>query len=308
MRFPSLLLVLCLAGAVLASVPLHAQQALPPQLEQHIEAAEARVAQPSAQKDGVAWWQLGMLQQDAARYRDAERSYLHAISLLDSGDPATLADALDSAGTMYVETGDYARGAAFEQRALALRHAQNDSLGEGRCWMHLAMLSLGRHDAAAALRYAQLAKQRLVDAKSQTSLAASPEEKMTALVDLSLALCAEGRCARALAPLEQAHRIAVDDASVSGDFPAGYVDFLLGYVHWQVGDTAQAAGLMKRGTAAMESQLGFGHPTYFAALTQYRAFLEQTGDLAGAAAVRARLARLQSPVQTASAFPAVSSR
>lgn len=299
MRFPSSLLLFSVTGGILISASLHAQQTLPAPLEQQLQAAEAQVTQACGQNDGAAWWRLAMLEQDAARYRDAERSYLRAIALLEPGDQATLANALDSAGTMYVETGDYSRGESLEQRALDLRQAQHDALGEGRSWMHLAMLSLGRHDTAAAARYAELAKQRMID--SPTSLEASPEEKMTTLINLSLALCADSRCARALAPLQQAHRLAQADHGAAGAMPIGWIDFLLGYVHWHLGDTAQAARLMKSGLAGMESQLGFGHPTYIAALNEYRAFLEQIGDLGGAAALRARLARLQPPLQTASA-------
>lgn len=301
MRFGSLLLLSILTGGVVISASAHAQQPLPQPLEEQIRAAEALVAQGSEQNDGAAWWRLAMLEQDAARYRDAERSYLRAIALLESGDKATLANALDSAGTMYVEMGDYPRGESLEQRALDLRQTQHDSLGEGRSWMHLAMLSLGRHDAGAAVRYADLARQRLVDAKSPTSADASPEEKMTTLVDLSLALCADNRCARSLAPLEQAHRLAVADTGAAGEMPIGWIDFLIGYARWHMGDTTQAARLMKSGLAGMDAQLGFGHPTYIAALKEYRAFLEQIGDFSGAVAVRARLARLESPMQTASA-------
>lgn len=298
MRLHTSLLPVAIAGAVLVPARSRAQAALPPQLDQQIRAAQAQVEQAPDQNDGAAWWRLGMLEQDAARYRDAERCYLRAIAILESGDRATLANALDSAGTMYVEKGDYARAQPLELRALALREAQQDSLGEGRSWMHLAMLSLGRGDTGAAIRYAQSAEQRLVEANPQ---AASPEEKMTALADLALAYCAGGRCDRAIAPLEQARRIAVADAGVGGDFPAGYLQFLLGLARWRLGDIAKAAPLMKSGTSAMEAQLGFGHPTYLAALAQYREFLEQTGDLAGAAAVRAQLARIQPVLQNASA-------
>ncbi|MGC2635735.1 MAG: tetratricopeptide repeat protein [Acidobacteriaceae bacterium] len=292
----STVVVVGFAGAALFAAASQAQSSLPGPLAQQIEEAQARLAEPAAQNDGVAWWELGRLEQDAARYGDAERCYARALSLLEGGDKAALANALDSSGTLYVETGDTARAEPLERRALTLREAANDSLGEGRSWMHLAMLSLGRHDAAAAVRYAQMAKQRLVDAKGGP--AASPEEKMTALVDMALALCADGRCSHAAGPLESAHRIAVADAATAGEFPAGYIDFLRGYVEWQAGDVAEASGLMKSGIAAMEGELGFGHPTYVAALTAYRDFLEQTGDLGAAAAVRERLERM-APVQTA---------
>jgi hypothetical protein len=51
--------------------------------------------------DGEAWLKLAILRQDAAQYRDAERAYKRAITLLKPGDRATLADALDHMRTMY---------------------------------------------------------------------------------------------------------------------------------------------------------------------------------------------------------------
>ena len=95
--------------------------------------------------------------------------------------------------------------------------------------------------------------------------------------------------------------MAVAQGGEAGEFSAGYLDFLLGYAWWHAGETAKAGRLMKSGTAAMEARLGFGHPTYVAALKEYRNFLEQSGDLVGAAAVRARLAQIQPPAQMASA-------
>lgn len=301
MRVRLFVLIAGFSGAIVYPGMLPAQSALPAALAQQIDAAEARVAQPSGQNDGVAWWQLGRLQQDAARYRDGEASYRRAIALLEGGDPASLANALDSAGTLYVETGEYSKAEPLEQRALTIREAQNDALGVGLSWLHLAVLSLGQHDSGAAVRYAQRAKQRLVDAKMQPNLAPSPEEKMTALADLALAFCVDGRCDRAVAPLTQARRLAVADAADAGEMPAGYLDFLLGYAHWHMGDTTQAGKLMKSGIAAMEAQLGFGHPTYIAALKEYRDFLEQSGDFVAAATVRERLARLEPSLELSSA-------
>lgn len=301
MRSLSPFLSLCLLGAFSGSASLRAQNPLPSSLAQQIDAAHAAIAQPSLQNDGSAWWRLGILEQDAARYQQAEHCYQRAITLLENKDPETLANALDSAGTLYVEIGDYAHAEPLELRALSIRQTRNDATGEGRSWMHLAVLSLGRHDNAAALRYAQLAKHRLVDAKPENSIAASPEEKMTALTDLALALCADGHCDRAISPLKQARRIAAADTSTAGTFPAGFIDFLTGYADWRTGDTTHAARLMKTGIAAMESTLGFGHPTYIQALSQYHAFLEQTGDFTAAIAVRDKLARFGNATQLARA-------
>jgi tetratricopeptide (TPR) repeat protein len=271
-----------------------AQSTTAARLAGEIQNAELMVQQPSSQNDGTAWWKLGMLYQNAARYRDAERCYAHATSLLRHGDSRTLADALDSMGTMYVETGDYAKAAPLENQALAMREAGNDSIGVGRSWMHLAMLSLGEKDASSAARYTQMAVQRLVHREAQDGSAGTPEEQMTALIGLALARCAQGTFQGAIDPLKRAHRLALEDKD-AGDFPAGYTDFLLGYAEWRESDNRQAAQLMKKGTAGIEAELGWGHPTYISVMTQYETFLEQAGQFTEAAAVRTRLAQIQVP-------------
>src|SRR5271163_4669970 len=141
---------------------------------------EGLVSDKAAQNDGETWWRLAMLYQDAARYGDAERAYNKAIDLLGTGDRATLANAMDGMGTMYVETGRYEKAAPLERKALAMREAQNDSVAVGRSWMHLAMLSLGKHDVADAATYAELAADRLVPERTghPAEKAATPEEKM----------------------------------------------------------------------------------------------------------------------------------
>jgi tetratricopeptide (TPR) repeat protein len=299
---------LCIVLAALTPFRLRGQNSLPADPAQQARVGELQLAQPSMQNDGTAWWRVGMMEQDAARYGDAERCYLRAISLLERGDSLTLANALDSAGTMYVELGDYTRAEPLEQRALSIRQGHNDSIGEGRSWMHLAVLSLGRHDKAAALRDALLAKGRLVDARPEAGAAATPEEKMTALTDLALALCANGRCAQAISPLKRARQIAAGDTASAGKLPAGTIDFVLGYTYWKVGHIEEAGRLMKSGIAGMEITLGFGHPTYIQALSSYHTFLEQTGDFTGALAVRDRLNRLESPVEAAATLPTPGSR
>ena len=269
-----------------------AQSTTAARLAGEIQNAELMVQQPSSQNDGTAWWKLGMLYQNAARYRDAERCYAHATSLLRHGDSRTLADALDSMGTVYVETGDYAKAAPLENQALAMREAGNDSIGVGRSWMHLAMLSLGEKDASSAARYTQMAVQRLVHREAQDGSAGTPEEQMTALIGLALARCAQGTFQGAIDPLKRAHRLALEDKD-AGDFPAGYTDFLLGYAEWRESDNRQAAQLMKKGTAGIEAELGWGHPTYISVMTQYETFLEQAGQFTEAAAVKTKLAQVE---------------
>ena len=68
---------------------------------------------------------------------------------------------------------------------------------------------------------------------------------------------------------------------------------LLGYAEWKSGDAQQAAAAMQRGIDELGGQLGWGHPTYVAALGRYQTFLMQTGNAEEAAKVQARLDALR---------------
>jgi tetratricopeptide (TPR) repeat protein len=261
--------------------------------QDEIRRFETLVEQPTAQNNGIDWWHLAILYQDNARYADAERAYWKAQKLLLSSDERAQANLMDQMGTMYVEMGRYAEAQDLERKALAIRVALKDSLGVGLSWMHLAMLSLGEHRNTDGEMYAELAVERLASdhggRKEQD--AATPEQKMTALVYLSLARCAANGCVDAVPPLKRAMVIAEGNYPTES-FPVAYVHFLEGYARWKQGDRRSAAMLMKRGTAGMEAQLGWGHPTYISAMRQYAVFLVESGHESEAASVKQKLARL----------------
>lgn len=260
---------------------------------------ERSVQTPSEQNNGAAWWKLAMLYQDSARYRDAERAYTKAIELLTPGDGINLANAMDCMGTMYVEIGEFAQADSLEHKALALRVQQNDSVGVGLSWMHLAMLSLGKHEVEEGAAYAELAVERLVaEHEHKPQGLVTPEQKMTALTYLALARCSQHNCRAALGPLQKAQSVARSNYPEKS-FPAAYIDFLMGFAQWKLGDDRSAARLMKAGTAGMEEQMAWGHPTYLSAMNQYAEFLLEKGHNAEAAEVKAKIARMQaSPAKT----------
>jgi tetratricopeptide (TPR) repeat protein len=288
------ILVALVLGLTLANGPVWAQNTTATALDREIHKYQLLVQDQVVQQNGAVWWHLAMLCQDAARYGEAEHAYAKALELLKTGDRATLANAMDEMGTMYVETGRYAKAEPLEREALAMREAGNDSVGVGRSWMHLTMLSLGRHNLANAANYAELAADRLVPERTghAAEKAATPEEKMTALIYLSLVRCAQRDCAQAIPELRAASGIAQASYGAGG-LPVAFTDFLLGYAYWKSGETRSAAELMKSGTAGLEAQVGWGHPTYIAAMTQYEAFLKQTGRNTEAAEVKAKIARVQ---------------
>lgn len=288
MRIARLLLSVTVVGLASVCGVAGAQETSADRRASEIRSSEEAMQKASEQNNGAAWWKLAMLYQDAARFEDAERAYRTALELMKAGDPIALANAMDCMGTMYVQVGHFAEGEQAERKALEIRQQHKDSLGVGLSWMHLAMLSLGKHEPAEGETYAELAVERLVPAKGESG--ATGEQKMTALTYLALARCAADACRDADTPLKRSMTIA-EGAYSKQSFPVSYVRFLQGYVDWKRGDDNAAAKLMKSGTEGMEAQIGWTHPTFVSAMQQYEAFLVATKRTAEASEVRGKLAR-----------------
>jgi tetratricopeptide (TPR) repeat protein len=288
---------LILTGYVgLAVLPFgcQAQDAHNTSVPDSIRKYEKLVEQPVAANSGAVWWKLALLYQDAARFNEAELAYSNAIRLLKAQKPDAVADVTDCMGTIYVQAGQLGKAEKLERDALTAREIRKDSLGVGISWTHLSTLSLDQHNVSDAAMYAQWAVDRLLTARNDDwkQKIATPEQKMSALIALSLARCEQGMCEDALAALQRARDIA-DSSYQTGSFPTSYIDFLTGYAQWKTGNAELAAELMRRGTAGMQAELGWGHPTYLAAMKQYALFLKQTQGRAEAAEVKRIISQIQ---------------
>ncbi len=286
-------LFLFLGAVALAGSGLMAQTNA---LQTRIEAQQAVVAQVPGSANGRAWLELAVLRQDAAQFGDAENAYRKAVSLLKDGDRMTLASALDHFGTMHVEMGQFAKAEPLERKALAMRLDAGDKRAIGISYAHLAVLEFGKRDLGLAETNAEMAVSLLAPERRSDATAdnATPEEQMSALIDLSLVRCAKGRCGEAKPEIKRA--LAVAHAHYAADsVPVGFLDYLTGYAEWKSGDPAAAAAPMERGIKELGTQLGWGHPTFVAALSKYEVFLKQTGRRREAAEVAARLARFGNP-------------
>lgn len=264
------------------------------QLAKAIRASQSAVSSDGGRKDGMAWLRLAILYQDAARYDDAEGAFRKATYFLKTQDRARYADALDRMGAMYVERGKFGRAVPLEQKALAIRQQKNDEAGIGRSYMHLSLLAYGKHDlpgaeADAEMAVSLLAPEHPADGKVDGG---TPEERMSALIDLALIRCAQGACDAATHNLERALSIANTNYE-SNSMPVGFLHFLLGYTQTKSGDAQDGIPLMKTGIDKMKTQLGWGHPTYVAALKEYRAVLVKTRRDEEAGEVGESIAKLE---------------
>jgi tetratricopeptide (TPR) repeat protein len=263
------------------------------QLTNRIHGGEAVVSSASGRADGVAWLGLANLYEDAARYDDAERAFRKATDLLKGRDRVQYADALDRMGVMYVERGRFGKAEALERKALAIRQDRNDAVGMGTSYMHLALVAYGKHDLRGAEADAEMAVSILVPEHADNArvTGATPEEKMSALIDLSLIRCGAGACEAARSDLERALQLATANYQAKS-VPVGFLHFLLGYTSAKSGDVQGGAELMKTGIEEMKTQMGWGHPTYVAALKEYRAVLVRAGRNEDASEVEENIAKL----------------
>jgi hypothetical protein len=219
------LLLLTASTMALAQYAEMDPQTLPAQ----VAAQENIVKTEPASKDWQAWLKLAVLLQDSGSYRESENAYQHTIALLRSPDPLVVADVFDHMGTMLVESGQLSKAEPVERHALAVREHQHDNQGAGVSQMHLAMLLLDQNDLRSGEAEAQSAVSLLVPEYSHLAVSsASPEENMTALIDLSLVQCASGTSQDAIPGLQWALRIAEDNYP-ENSVPVGYIDFLFGY-------------------------------------------------------------------------------
>jgi tetratricopeptide (TPR) repeat protein len=268
----------------------------PRTLPAQVAAQQIIVQTEPGNKDWQAWLKLAVLFQDLGNYRESEEAYRHTITLLRAQDPLTVADVFDHMGTMYVASRQLSKAEPVERHALAIRENQQDKLGTGLSHMHLAMLLLGQKELRFAEAEAQTAVKLLVPEYVHLPAASSatPEEKMTALIDLAQVRFASGASQNAVPDLQSALQIAYQNYP-ENSLPVGYIDFLLGYAYWKSGNLHDAGERMSQGVHKLATVIGWGHPVYLITLRQYRAFLVETKQRDKAQQISAEIQRLDRP-------------
>jgi tetratricopeptide (TPR) repeat protein len=237
-----------------------------------------------------AWRSLAALQLDAARYTESDASFAQAIQLFQNAPDANqeLAEAIDGRGALEMETTRFAAARASLEQARTMRLVMKDTLGVARSDVHLANLDLAEHnyEQAHALATEALAS---FDHDPNTNVL----DKNSAMIAISLALCKLNRSGEALPVLRNlvmlARRSYPDDS-----VPVGFAFYLLGYAEQKNHDLLLANANMKRGIEGMEKSMGWGHPIFVEALSQYATLLRETGRAPEAQQLEARANQLRS--------------
>jgi tetratricopeptide (TPR) repeat protein len=165
-----------------------------------------------------------------------------------------------------------------------------DSLQIARSWKDMAALYLAQHKFAKAREAAQKAVDEIA-----VNDKANAFDRIWARYVLGLALCSAKDCPAAVVLLRDAVKEAEATLPVT-DFPVGMGQYLLGYACWKAGDMSEARDRMQEGIANMNAQLGWGHPTYLAALKHYAEFLRDDHQMEAANQVDRRIRQAEAVV------------
>jgi tetratricopeptide (TPR) repeat protein len=231
---------------------------------------------------GRAWILLGVVYRQQGRLAEAQNAFERSLRILDGTQFVTdYADALQSYGWLYNDTGQFAMAGQMWRKVLQLRQKAGDHAGISRSFTSLAGLAL--------------AQNRVRDAKKYLQDAAEEAKLTRDLTDDDLAIgyetqawlkLAEGHAAAAVAGYECSLELT---KRIHGErhWLTGWGQMLRGKAYSESGNAGQALADMREGLGILEQALGRRNPRYFAAQIAYSKALNRAGLSAQAAQWRA---------------------
>ncbi|HEY4379204.1 MAG TPA: tetratricopeptide repeat protein [Acidobacteriaceae bacterium] len=266
------------------------------------EAAErsAERSHPGLESMVKVYSNLATLYEHASLYPKAEEALHKEIAVLGGGPQVELADAFGHLAVLHVAMGDLHQAEKDDGEALRIREGIGDPVGIALTWSDLGDIEVKERHFKQAEIYSHKALAILQDnPKAEVS------DRIAAQQTLAYALCGLRRCGEAIPLLQETlelqKKLYGPDSLLVG---SGY--FLLGHAYWQNGDLDTAAGLMRRGTARMKVDLGWGHSIYLDAMSEYARFLRQRGDNEAAASAEREIKTANAVVDARSLTPRTS--
>jgi tetratricopeptide (TPR) repeat protein len=280
-----------------ARVTANTADAVKQSLMRQIALAEAAVRRAEAAHESNVvlsrtYVQLGLWYQSAAQWGRSEAALDHAVSLLrHTSEPgADLAEAISQLASLHVTMGKFRESERESQEALKLGENLGDPLLIARSRDDLAILYLAKQKYQKARDLARQAEAEFVK-----NVRADVLDRISARFTLAEALCNLKDCPSAI-PLLKAALAEAKATLHADDFSLALSTFLLGYAYWKSGDMPGAAEYLERGTAQMNTQLGWGHPVYLKALRCYAQFLHENRQVEAANVVERRIRQAEAVV------------
>lgn len=239
--------------------------------------------------------QLGGMYYDVAMFPKAEDAIRRAIVMLrQNGPPDQLAAEIDHLAELHIATGRTGEAEKDHLEALKVRESIGDPVGLALTWTDLASLYVKERQYKKAIDFGQRAY-AIVGNNSQVT----PTDRVAIRQILGTALSETHDPMRAIPMLKDA--VAIAESSFGADsLSAGIASYVLGNAYWRSGDLVDAGTWMERGTARMKRDLGWGHPAYVDAISNYAKFLRARGQMEAAATVEREVKQANSVVDVRS--------
>jgi len=239
---------------------------------------------------GRLWAHLAFDYQDEGGVQLSEEAYSHAIALLQT-DPSARGDyatALDSLGSLYLETNRMKESENCKNKALAVREALGDQLGAAQIRTQLAAVLFNLHKFKEAEQQALTALQVVREQQNP-----NPIDIAATLLPLSYARCLQNRCQEGLADASQAVDIVRTATLQPGTaWLVGAAWLTLGFAQWKTGVDADAENSMRESLRIFRSQTGLPHALLLRAHAQYSDHLKAMHRKAEAHQLGDEIARL----------------
>ncbi len=218
---------------------------------------------------GYLWGRLASAYAAQADFVRAENAYLRSIGLLTNlpEEQKNYATVLDNLGVLYLAYDRRFEAEDYLKKAFAIRRKLGDLIALGVSQVHLAELALANHKFKQAEASATEAEANLTAAgdSGRASLIA-------ALVSLTYARCARGKCAEGQHDAERAMDLARIIHPMDS-LPTGHVLMAMGFACWKTGDSQGAEKMMLDGIHIITIKNVPGAPYSRLALLEYRDFL-----------------------------------
>jgi tetratricopeptide (TPR) repeat protein len=270
-----------------------------PELLRRIAVYEAAAQQEAAAHSGneklaKIYMGLGALYGDVAMYAKAQDAMQRGISLLRNGPQSDLAEAMGHLAVLYIAMGKLSESEKVELDALRIRETVGDPVGIAQTWNDLADVYVKQRQFKKAAFYGE---------KSMEAFGDDPKvdvaDRIAVRQTLGYAFCLDKDCGRGLPLLKDA--VEMSKGRYGADsLEVGVAYYLLGYAAWQAGDMNDAADWMERGINRMKVEMGWGHPVYLNAVSQYAQFLRKQGLTEAAATAQREVRQAQSVVDARS--------
>jgi tetratricopeptide (TPR) repeat protein len=250
----------------------------------------AKATHPADASLAKIYLDLGGLYGDAAMYLKAEDAMRQGILLLRRGPQDKLAEAIGHLAVLHIGMGELREAEKEELEALRVRESVGEPVGTAETWNDLADVYVKQRQYKKAVDYATKAMEVLGNDPK-----VSADDRIAVRQTLGYALCGERNFEMGVPLLQEAIEMAKSRYGADS-LEVGVAYYLLGYASWQNGDLRNAAEWMGWGITRMKVDMGWGHPVYLNAVSQYAQFLRQQGQMEAADAEQREVRQAQAVV------------